>query len=354
MSKLIRGAVERGHMVVALGDFNDVPESLVYRIICETAPVRDAWRVLHPDSSLGAADEEQERARRRPIPTAEFNITENGVTSNSVYNTWRWSRSQQKALGPGKDPMSVPPDNPDKLGQRIDYIFVSCGSLPHLGDGGWVVKDVRVGMRDRHPELQCSLSDHFSVEATLAYHIAQPENTDSASSGHGVESTDHAAGVDAGAYLESPTSSEFRNISRARASYDGQLRDAGAPADGLPASTYEEILALIKAYRAREEAQARWRGRHFLFWALVAVGSCVAVWFVPAYGAFVLLLASSLGLAAGTVDGLLALLFFGGSELRALREFEWEILNAKAAAAGALGLSHEDEEKTWRKGDHME
>ena len=349
MAKLIRGAAERGHMVVALGDFNDVPKSLVYRIISDTAPVRDVWRVLHPDSSLGAADDELERARRRPIPTAEFNISENGVTSNSVYNTWRWSRSQQNALGPGKDPMAVPPDTLDKQGQRIDYIFVSCGSLPHLGDSGWVVKDVRVGMRERHPELQCSLSDHFSVEATLSYHIPQPESADSSSSDHGVEATDHARGVDAGTYLESPTSSEFRHI-RARASYDGQLRDAGVPVDGLPASTYEEILALIKEYCVREEAQRRWRGLHFLFWALVAIASCVAVWFVPSYGAFVLVLASSLGLAAGTVDGLLALLFFG-AELRALREFEWEITNAKAGASGALGITHEDEEKTWQKGN---
>ncbi|RYP90602.1 hypothetical protein DL770_003269 [Monosporascus sp. CRB-9-2] len=341
MAKLIRGAAARGHMVVALGDFNDVPESLPYHIICDLSPVRDAWRVLHPDSSLGAADDGPERARRRPIPTAEFNITENGVTSNSVYNTWRWPKSQQRALGPGRDPVAVPPDSLDKRGQRIDYIFVSCGPLPQLGGSGWVIKDARVGMRETHPELQCSLSDHFSVEATLAFHIPQPESTRSSSpDDQGAETSDRAAG---GTYLESPTSSEFRNI-RTRASYDGQLRDAGVPSNGLPASTYEEILALIKEYRAREETQKLWRGVHFLFWVLVTVICYVAVWFVPNYGAFVFLLLSTLGLMAGTADGLLALLFFN-SELRAVKEFEWEIMNAKASASGAVGITYQDEEK---------
>ncbi len=346
MAKLIRAAAERGHMVIALGDFNDVPESLPYRIISDLTPARDAWRVLHPDSSLGAADDDPERARRRPIPTAEFNINENGVTSNSIYNTWRWSKSQQRALGSSQDPMFIPHDTPDNRGQRIDYIFVSCGSLPHLGGSGWVVKNARVGMLERHPQLQCSLSDHFSVEATLAFHVLQAESINSSSSDQVAEISDRP-GVDRGTYLESPTSSEFRNI-RARASYDGQLRDASLASNGLPASTYEEILSLIKEYRSREETQKQWRGLHFLFWVIVAIIGCVAVWFVPNYGAFVFLLLCTLGLMIGTADGLLALLFFN-SELRALKEFEWEIMNAMASASGAVGLTHQDEEKAWRR-----
>lgn len=346
MAKLIRGAAERGHMLIVLGDFNDVPDSLPYRIISDLTPARDAWRVLHPDSSLGAADDDLERSRRRPIPTAEFNLAENGVTSNSVYNTWRWSKSQQRALGPGRDPMAVPPDSLDKRGQRIDYIFISSGSLPHLGGSGWVIKDARVGMLERHPQLHCSLSDHFSVEATLGFHVPQPESIDSSSNDQGTEAD--PAGVDRGTYLESPTSSEFRNI-RTRASYDGQLRDASM-LNGLPVSTYEEILTLIKDYRFRENTQKQWRGVHFFFWVLVTLVGYIGVWFIPNYGAFIFLFLSTLGLMAGTVDGLLSLLFFN-SELRALNEFEWEILNAKASASGAVGLTHEDEEKTWRRSD---
>lgn len=47
-----------------------------------------------------------------------------------------------------------------------------------------------------------------------------------------------------------------------------------------------------------------------------------------------LLLLSSLGLVAGCVDGLMALLFFRGSEQRALKEYEWELRNARALAGG--------------------
>ena len=43
-----------------------------------------------------------------------------------------------------------------------------------------------------------------------------------------------------------------------------------------------------------------------------------------------------------------------GTLHNALSRAKDEAKDAKAAAAGALGLSHEDEEKTWRKGDHME
>ncbi len=85
---------------------------------------------------------------------------------------------------------------------------------------------------------------------------------------------------------------------------------------------------------AREHSQRRWRGTHFAAWLAVALGCYVAVWFSPHnYVAFILMLLCSLGLVAGTVDGLIALLFMG-SEIRALKEFEWEIMNAKVAASG--------------------
>ncbi|KAI0175667.1 DNase I-like protein [Hypoxylon sp. FL1284] len=413
IAKLVRGAAERGHLAVALGDFNDVPQSLAYRMFAAHAPVKDTWRVVNPDSSLGSASHELERARRRPVPTAAFNIAENGVTSNSVYNTWRWSKSQQRALRTGKASPHIPPDTPDPRGKRIDYIFFSpqVSSVPEPvpgGEGstsrGWVVKDVRVGMLARHPELGCSLSDHFSVEATLLLHTShtsaddnsppsrrssippsphspvggpqqqrrlssKPESHPSTLDHHYAH--DHAASLLAlehGTYLQSPTGSETRVGARdARASFDEQLRsffaesvDASSspspapgsnshstppsprsprrppvPYDGLPCTTYDDVLALIHGYAARERHQRRWRATHAVAWALVALACYVAVWFVPLAGvAFLLLLLSSLGLVAGALDGLLALLFFG-AEVRALKEFEWEVMNAKATASGA-------------------
>ncbi|KAI2615711.1 DNase I-like protein [Hypoxylon sp. NC1633] len=409
MAKLVRGAAERGHLAVALGDFNDVPLSLSYRMLTAHAPIKDAWRVLNPDSSLGAAIHELERARRRPIPTAAFNITENGVTSQSTYNTWGWSKPDQRALSRGKRPMLVEPDTPDPRGKRIDYIFFTpqVSSIPNpvfrlsgptaprasrdVGDGmharGWVVKDIRVGMLSRHPELGCSLSDHFSVEATLLLHTSErpssrpaspplpsePNKRHSARPGSAQSHRpaaenqnpehDHAASLLAlehGTYLQSPTGSEVRVGSRLdlRISYDEQLRSFAVESpslssasrvryDGLPCTTYDDVLSLIHGYTHREHAQQRWRFVHFFAWSFVVLASYVAVWFVPGRYpgiSFALLVLSSLGFLAGAVDGLMALLFFGGAEMRALSEFEWEIMNAKATASGALGLAQQLQE----------
>lgn len=84
---------------------------------------------------------------------------------------------------------------------------------------------------------------------------------------------------------------------------------------------------------------------------MVVIGSYVGVWFLPnGKGAFGLLAASTLGLAAGVVTLLLALLFYA-TELNKLNEFEWEIRNAKAVISG-MGpdaLAHQgcEEEKVW-------
>jgi sphingomyelin phosphodiesterase 2 len=112
IAKLLRGAAERGHLVLAMGDFNMIPMSPEHQLITGLAPVRDVWRILHPDSSWGPTHHPAEEARRRPTPTAEFNIQENGAASDGPYNTWRWTKSQQKLLGVGKRPVTVPPDTP--------------------------------------------------------------------------------------------------------------------------------------------------------------------------------------------------------------------------------------------------
>lgn len=376
----MRGAAERGHLVVALGDFNDVPLSLPHRILTGHAPVRDVWRVLHPDSSLGSALHDAERARRQPVPTAEFNVRENGVTSDSAFNSWRWPKAQQRRPAG----IVVAPDTPDPRGKRLDYIFASSGAAEGAAAArgwGWVVGDARVGMLERHPELGCSLSDHFSVEATLVLHRLQHPSAEAPSAVRRRQqqqwSREPSAGDDVsfaatratreipaefltnGVYLDSPepseanlplpstsasasaaassSSSSSSSPASRRAGYDAQLIEASQPISHLPPSTYDDILAVVYAYMARERTQRFWRGAHFFAWVAVAVACYVGVWWSPRnYVAFILMLLSSLGLVAGTIDGLIALLFIG-SEMRALKEFEWEILNAKAAASGDSG-----------------
>jgi len=328
----MRGAAERGHLVLGLGDFNMIPMSLAHKLVSTHAPVRDIWMLLHPDSSLGAAEDPVEKARRRPIPTADINILENGTTCDSVLNTWRWNKGQQKLVGLNRPVIEVPGDRIDIAAKRLDYIFASTKFDPARPEqGGWIVKTAKVGMLYRHPDLGCSLSDHFSVECTLIHTRSIEEE------GSKAHEEDDLA-VDRGAFLQSPATSEFR-------APHSQL-DHNAP-NYLPVSTYDEILTMVKKYQQRERKQRRLRLGHFVGSVVISIGCFVAVWWSPRnFVAFILMLLSSLGLAAGVIDGLIGGLFVG-SEIRALKEFEWEICNARAAAGGEANILQEEGIKDW-------
>lgn len=284
-----------------------LPLSPLHRIITGRAPVRDVWRVLHPDSSVGPANYPAEVARGRPVPTAAFNLSENGATSDGVYNTWRWTKNRQNMLKAGH-PCPVDAEAEDVRGKRLDYIFASTGcsvtssslSSPSSRHG-WVVDSASVAMTQRHPELNVSLSDHFAVSATLKLHtISSTASQDTLKSLH-----------------------------------DAQLLSPNDCGDNVPLSleAYDEILALIRRYSAREVRQRYWRAVRFYSALLIWIACLIAVWFSPRnFVAFILMFLSSLSLTAGVVEGLLALLFFS-SEIRSLKEFEWEIRTAKSIAS---------------------
>ena len=165
---------------------------------------------------------------------------------------------------------------------------------------------------DRHNDLHVSLSDHFAVFATLKLHTLSDAT--------------------------SPTTAAHEDVP---ASFDAQLRssqgfdydDVGA----IPVADYDEILDMTHRYTLRERSQRRRRFATFYAALATWIGCLVAVWFSPRnFVSFLLMLLASLALAAGVVDGLLALLFFSG-EIRRLKEFEWEIRNARAAAVAAAG-----------------
>ncbi|KAM0262369.1 hypothetical protein ACHAQJ_001838 [Trichoderma viride] len=311
ISKLLRAASLSGRLVVALGDFNMTPRSLAHRIITARSPLRDTWRVLHPESSLGTADDAVEKARGLPMPTAAFNLKINGSTSDGLYNTWRWTKSAQKRLK--TEPCPVDPDSPDPRGKRLDYVFATTGpfqpdaSNPNTQPRGWTVHSASVEMTQRHPQLNVSLSDHFAALATLKLHQLSPS-------------------------FPIPE-------------LDAQLLPTDGPdpeSTPLSLSDYDEILAMTHEYMTREVRQRYWRGIHFYASVLVWIGCLVAVWFSPRnFVAFILMLVASLGLATGVVDGLLALLFFW-SEIRALREFEWEIRTARSLASSDRGAQTPD------------
>ncbi|EAW06539.1 inositol phosphosphingolipid phospholipase [Aspergillus clavatus NRRL 1] len=293
IAKLMRGAAERGHLVIGLGDFNMIPSSFAHRLIHAHAPVRDVWQVLHPDSSVGATIDPPEQQRNKPMPSAAFNLSENGATCDGKFNTWRWSKEDRKRLEKGHD-VVVDPDAPCPYGKRLDYIFVGDGGFPpDYPAARWSVESVAIGMTQRHPTLRCSLSDHFAVEAVIARDVAS------------------AGKSDAKEMVIHPVSS--------------------APNAALTPDTYDRIIEMIHAYVRRERSQRHWRLTHFVASVVVAIGCFVGVWWTGdhlPYVAFILCLVSTLSFGAGILDGLIGGLFVS-SELRALKEFEWEVRNAK-------------------------
>jgi sphingomyelin phosphodiesterase 2 len=239
-------------------------------------------------------------------------------------------------LGPNKPHIEVAGDTIDPRAKRLDYIFASNG-FKDGQYGGWVVKSAKVGFSERHPHLQCSLSDHFSVEATLVWHEGASKHDTPITAEH--SSTGDSSN---GTFLASPTASDHR-----RSQYDSQLKPILGEEKYLPILTYDEILAMIAKYNVRERKQRRYRLYHFGASLMISIGCLIAVWWSPRnFVSFILMLVSTLGLSAGVIDGLIGGLFVG-SELRALKEFQWEIKMARAAASGSDSGDVDEAFKEW-------
>ncbi|KAK5144393.1 phospholipase C type enzyme [Rachicladosporium monterosium] len=117
----------------------------------------------------------------------------------------------------------------------------------------------------------------------------------------------------------------------------GEAESEAAVSTYLAIETYDEILAMIATYDIRERKQRRLRLTHFVVEVFIALGCFVAVWWSPHnFVAFLLMLLSTLGLSAGVLDGLMGGLFVG-SEIRALKEFDYEVRNAREQALRASG-----------------
>ena len=316
IAKLMRDAGDRGSLVIGLGDFNMVPMSFAHVLIEARGRVRDAWRVLKPGSSVGASEDEAEKQRRatlglgETVPNAGESLAEHGHTCDSVLNTWRWSKAHQKDLQKGRD-RDIELHEEDVRAKRLDYVFFG-------GDNeGWQVHEAKVSMTERHPGLRCSLSDHFAVEAL----ILRSDNTAA------VPRKIKAEGI----------LTDQENRGNEMADYDEKDLERATTMPTQPQlqlAFYEDVLEMIRRYTLRERQQRRLRLSHFLGSCVVSIGCFVAIWWSPTnYVSFVLVLLSSLGLMAGTVDGLIGGLFVG-SECRALKEFEWEVGNAIQLAGG--------------------
>lgn len=282
-----------------------VPLSLAHRIIETHSPARDVWRILHPDSSIGAAKDSVELARGVPMPTAQFNMTMNGATCDSELNSWRWNQAHKKRLAKGEN-VQIDPAVPDPYAKRLDYIFFSSGRHHDAVSGEetaeWELKEANVGMAMRHPTLHCSLSDHFSVEATLTRRTTSPS-----------------------AVQQSPFS---------------------LPEQYMPIAAYDQILATTIKYQVRERVQRKLRIGHFFYQVSLSIGCLIGVWWSPHnYVSFILMFLSTFGLSLGVIDGLMGFLFVG-SEMRALKEFEWEVRNTRERALAMNGKEAAEDSQT--------
>jgi len=318
IAKLMRGALDRGHIVVGLGDFNMIPMSFAHLLVEGRGGVKDVWRVLKPNSSVGASVDPPEMDRRRRAGEQEYpdvneSLLEHGHTCDSVLNTWRWEKAHRKRLEKGHD-RTIAGEDRDPKAKRLDYIFF--GGF----EKGWRVEEATVAMTERHSTLRCSLSDHFAVQATLMRTPPKPTRPTQ---------------IEAHGALQDGDSDDPRT-EIADIADTGFEKVAATPPPQLHLGHdfYEDILAMIRKYTLRERKQRRWRLSHFLVSVLISIGCFIAIWWSPThYVSFILVIISTLGIMAGTLDGLIGGLFVG-SELRALAEFEWEVRNALYLAGG--------------------
>ncbi|KAI7863933.1 Endonuclease/exonuclease/phosphatase [Spinellus fusiger] len=142
LALLVRSAIAHGRQVIVAGDFNSVPDSLVYRIITQHGFMADSWQQIktsRQSSFPNTSNVEHLSTRIDPIQQA-------GITCNSPLNTW--SSSQPPII------------TSEIVGDRIDYLFYLSGSRLKCIDS-------RVALTDYIPMTSMSYSDHFGVHSTF-------------------------------------------------------------------------------------------------------------------------------------------------------------------------------------------
>ncbi|KAG9295522.1 hypothetical protein G9A89_000173 [Geosiphon pyriformis] len=146
LANILKSSAARGRNVIALGDFNNNPDSLLYKIITQHGQMIDAWPSQFPTTpaSISTTSVNQQISNSHDPATA---ISQKGVTSNSPLNTWS-NRTAKDA------------ERECNAGERIDYVFYRKTSR-------FWCSNVKVVFTETIPELNCTYSDHFGVEAVF-------------------------------------------------------------------------------------------------------------------------------------------------------------------------------------------
>ncbi|KAI6161457.1 Endonuclease/exonuclease/phosphatase [Pisolithus thermaeus] len=151
-AKVVRQAAALGNYVIAMGDFNSVPNSLPMHVIFGHAGLFDAWTVCHTHVSPPSE-----------VISPVDGVVKYGITADSPLNSYR-------GPNPSLDPLVRM-----YHGKRLDYILFRQPS--HPSDNACIPKlecqDSKVIFTTLIPGNDCSFSDHFGVEATFV--IGMPE-----------------------------------------------------------------------------------------------------------------------------------------------------------------------------------
>nr|CAG8448767.1 3915_t:CDS:2 [Entrophospora candida] len=145
ISNLLRISASRGRNVIALGDFNSEPNSILYKLVTTHGQMTDSWASQSTLSPLNDSTTSLNKPAANNTFDPAASITQEGYTSNSPLNTW--------------SNISLKQANLDQYGgQRIDYVFYRKTSR-------FWCSGSRVVFTEKIPELGVSYSDHFGVEA---------------------------------------------------------------------------------------------------------------------------------------------------------------------------------------------
>lgn len=146
LSKLAVHAAQLGRHVIAMGDFNAVPDQLPIELIRTQTGMKDTWATVHPPVGVGEED----------LPdSAESAVRDYGITAASALNTY----SEPHPGGYVKK----------HKGKRLDYVFFRPPLRPGEGSGANMLEaaEARVVFTEHVPGRKHSFSDHFGLAATF-------------------------------------------------------------------------------------------------------------------------------------------------------------------------------------------
>ncbi|GAA5936239.1 inositol phosphosphingolipid phospholipase [Sporobolomyces koalae] len=145
MARIVRDRVERGRHVIATGDFNSQPHSIVMRILASCGQLADAFAETHPPPPSITS------AHHRSLSPLETLHT-HGITCDSPLNTY--SAPKLKHKSPSDDIIL-------RGGKRLDYFLYRSPS-----ESTSCLRAVSTSLRltEPIPTLKISYSDHFALE----------------------------------------------------------------------------------------------------------------------------------------------------------------------------------------------